>query len=267
MTRILLIGGGNMGGALLAGWREAGIAPSQMLVVEPREEAAHALRQKHIPVVARAKDIPSDFSADVILLAVKPQMLAEILPEYSGHSALYISIAAGRTLSWFSDRLDKRAAIVRAMPNTPAMVRAGMTALVANAHVSADQKILADDLLSAVGKTLWLSDESLLDAVTAISGSGPAYVLYFMESWIQAATSLGLSGADARLLVEQTVMGTGALALQSSTPLSELRHQVTSPGGTTQAALDVLMRGDLLEQLLTQTVKAALERSRALAAQ
>ena len=207
-------------------------------------------------------------SVDAIVLAVKPQVLATVASLYAGHAArgsLILSIAAGRTLAAVASWLGEDAPIVRAMPNTPAAVGRGISVAVGNARVDAAQRRLADELLAAAGEVAWVDDEALIDAVTAVSGSGPAYVFLLAEYLADAGTKAGLPAALAARLARATVAGAGELLHRSDEPAAELRRRVTSPGGTTEAALDVLMAADGLAPLLCEAVRRAAARARELA--
>ncbi len=249
-----------MGSALFSRWRETHAADiSDFYVIDPSPAHTTCLRDLNA--------LPADVSPDVIVFAVKPQSLAEILPAYKerfGTSPLYISIAAGKTLSFFEQHLGEHAHIVRAMPNTPAMIGRGITALSARSTLPESARHIAGELMNAVGKSLWV-DENQMDAVTAISGSGPAYVFLFLDSLVKAAISLGLAEADAKSLAVETVIGAGLLAEASHDSLEQLRKNVTSPNGTTQAALDVLMKDNALEKLAKDAASAAARRSKELA--
>jgi pyrroline-5-carboxylate reductase len=211
-----------------------------------------------------------DFRADVVVLAVKPSQIGSALGECSaavGATAVWLSIAAGKTIASLAAGLGAKAPVVRAMPNTPAAIGKGMTALVANAAVTAEQRALCTDLMTAVGAVAWLDDERHMDAVTAVSGSGPAYVFLLIECLERAAVDLGLAPELARQLALATVSGAGAYAAVADAGPAELRRRVTSPNGTTQAALEVLMDDDHgLSALLTRAVRAAAARSRELSA-
>jgi pyrroline-5-carboxylate reductase len=260
---ILLVGCGKMGGALLAGWRERSVAP-RFVVVEPAGAPAAA----EIEVHAGPTTLAADLAPAAIVLAVKPQSLAEALPAYRRFAAdgtVFLSIAAGKTLGFFARVLGGQTAVVRSMPNTPAAIGRGIAVACANANVSAAARGLCDGLLAAVGEVAWVADEALLDAVTAVSGSGPAYVFLLIEVLAKAGVAAGLPADLATRLARATVAGSGELARRSSEPAATLRENVTSPGGTTRAALDVLMAPDGLEKLLDQAVAAATSRSRELA--
>ena len=266
---LLLVGCGKMGGALLAGWLARGLAPQRVQIVEPMAEARAAIGAEGISAVAALEDLDAARGApDVVVLAIKPQQMASALPAYARFSrpgCLFLSIAAGTRIGFFEQHLGAEAAIVRAMPNTPAAVGRGITVLAANAAVSQAQRDLAAELLSAVGEVDWLAEEGLMDAVTAVSGSGPAYVFLLIESLAKAGIEAGLPEALAMRLARTTVAGAGELVHQSSEAAERLRQNVTSPGGTTQAALSVLMAADGLDPLLARAVAAAARRGRELA--
>ena len=261
---ILLVGCGRMGSAMLAGWREQGLAPS--VGVDPSPAAA-AFAGPDMTVVADASLIPEGFAPAAVVLAVKPQNAAATLPDYARFSAhtVFLSIMAGRTIAGIAGLIGESAAIVRAMPNTPAAVRQGVTVGCPSASVSVPQRTLCDRLLQAIGKVAWVEDEALLDPVTAVSGSGPAYVFLLAELMEQAAIEQGIPPALARLLARQTVAGSGALLAASAEDASALRVAVTSPGGTTAEALSVLMNPDAWPVAMSQAIAAATRRSRELA--
>jgi len=263
--RLLLVGCGRMGGALLQGWLAGGTKAEDVIAVEP-SGGAERFGDAPPRFVADASAVPPDFAPSVVILAVKPQIMDEVAPPYArfvGPDTVFLSIAAGKTVGFFEDELGAEAAIVRAMPNTPAAVGRGITTAVANAHVSAGQKRTCQALLEAVGEVGWVEDEALMDAVTAVSGSGPAYVFHLVECLAKAGEAQGLEPELAMRLARATVSGAGELMYRSSDSAEELRKAVTSPGGTTQAGLEVLMAelGDLMER----TVAAAARRSRELA--
>lgn len=266
---ILLVGCGKMGGAMLRGWLARGVAANNVLIVEPFAEAAEALRQElSVTVVPHAADIGPDFLPDIVVFAVKPQGMDDIVPSYAGFAAsgaVILSIAAGRPISFFETYLGGEAAIVRTMPNTPAAVGRGITAACANIHVTAGQREACEHLLEAVGDVVWVDDEALIDPVTAVSGSGPAYVFLLIECLAQAGEAQGLPPEIAARLARATVAGSGELARQSDETAATLRQNVTSPGGTTAAALDVLMADDGLQPLMNRAIEAATRRSRELA--
>jgi pyrroline-5-carboxylate reductase len=266
LPALLLVGCGKMGGALLAGWLERALA-RRYIVIEPGQGGAAFAARPGVEVLASPDALPADFHPAVIVLAVKPQIMAEVLPAYRrfAQDALFLSIAAGKTLGFFARALGEGAAVVRAMPNTPAAIGRGIAVACASPAVSAAQRAVAERLLAAVGEVGWVADESLLDAVTAVSGSGPAYVFLLIECLAKAGIEAGLPPDLAERLARATVAGAGELARLSPESAAQLRENVTSPGGTTRAALDVLMAGDGLEPLLKRAVLAAAQRSRELA--
>jgi pyrroline-5-carboxylate reductase len=261
---VLLVGCGRMGGAMLAGWRERGLAPS--VAVDPAPTAA-SLAGADLRVIPSPAAIPADFAPAAVVLAVKPQNAADTLPAYArfAGSAVFLSIMAGRTIAGIAGLLGPRAAIVRAMPNTPAAVRQGITVACPSPGVSERQRGLCDTLLQAIGTVAWIEDEALLDPVTAVSGSGPAYVFLLAELMEQAAIEQGIPPDLARLLARQTVSGSGALLAASAESSAELRRAVTSPGGTTERALGVLMAPDAWPSGVSRAIAAATARSRELA--
>jgi pyrroline-5-carboxylate reductase len=262
MTRILLVGCGKMGSAMLAGWLERGISASDVVVVEPS-----APRPDAVTVVGNEAAVPADFSPDVVIFAVKPQVMAEVVPPYARfEGAVFLSIAAGRTIGFFRSHLGEGAAIVRAMPNTPAAVRRGITVCCAESSVPAEARALCQSLLEAVGEVGWVEDEGLMDAVTAVSGSGPAYIFLLVEAMETAALAQGLPPELAARLARATVSGAGELLRQSPEAAAQLRRNVTSPGGTTAAALSVLMAEERgMPSLMIEAVAAATRRGRELA--
>lgn len=262
---LLLVGCGRMGSALLAGWRERRIA-RHFAVVEPAPPATLA-PAPDLALVAAPEALPADLVPAAVVFAVKPQSLAQVLPAYRRYAgdAVFLSIAAGKTLGFFARSLGAAAAVVRAMPNTPAAIGRGISVACASAAVDAAGHALCDRLLAAVGEVAWVAEETLLDAVTAVSGSGPAYVFLLIEGLAKAGCAAGLPEDLALRLARATVAGAGELARLSPESAARLREAVTSPGGTTRAALDVLMAPDGLEPLLIRAVAAAARRSRELA--
>ncbi len=257
---IFLIGAGRMGGALLRGWLAAGFPPASLAVQEPQPapEMAALLKEKAIA------DQPSS-APDVLVLAVKPQLMAKVLNEVAPHAGpgtAVLSIAAGRTVASIARHFPPDTAIVRAMPNLPAEIGRGITVAFANPHVTAEQRELCGMLLSAAGHVAWVEDESCLDAVTAVSGSGPGYVFYLVECLATAGRDAGLPPDLAEKLARVTVEGAGELLYRSPLSPAQLRENVTSPGGTTAAGLSILKRD--LTDLLRKTVAAAAARSREL---
>lgn len=268
-ARLLLVGCGKMGEALLGGWRASGFSADEVLVVEPDSQKAAALGDRFgVAVLDAAGAISPDVLPEGVVLAVKPQALDAVVPDYRRYAAngsVFLSIAAGRTIAGLQRLLGDGAALVRAMPNTPAAVGLGATVACAADTVTAQQRRLCEQLLSAVGSFHWIDDEALLDAVTAVSGSGPAYVFLLAEHLARAGIAAGLPAELAERLARDTVAGAGALLRQAPEMAAELRRNVTSPGGTTAAALAVLMAEDGLLPVLTRAVLAATERSRQLA--
>jgi pyrroline-5-carboxylate reductase len=261
---IVLAGAGKMGGALLDGWMRAGLDPAKVAVIEPAPApqitalAARGLRLNPHPSAL------TDVAA--IVVAVKPQTADQAMPAIAplaAASTVVVSIMAGRTLRFLSHSLKNAGAFVRAMPNTPASIGRGITVAVP-LRVSAAQRDLAHRLLAATGTVEWVEDEKLMDAVTAVSGSGPAYIFLLAEALAEAGAAAGLPRELADKLARETVAGSGELLHRSSLDAATLRKNVTSPGGTTAAALDVLMGNDGLAQLMKKAIAAATERSRKL---
>ena len=267
-TPILLVGCGKMGGALLQGWLERGVAAADVAVVEPALERGLADRLAGATLLASPDGLPAGFRPATVMLAVKPQVMDAVAPTYAAlrrPGTTFVSIAAGKRIAAFEGWLGAGAAVVRAMPNTPAAIGRGITVLCANGHVDAAGRASAEALLSAVGEVAWIDDEQLMDAVTAVSGSGPAYVFHLIECLEAAAVSVGLDPGLARRLAVETVAGAGELARTDGGEPGQLRVNVTSPGGSTQAALDVLMADDGgLARLMRRAVEAARDRGREL---
>ncbi len=262
---LALVGAGKMGSALLQGWLRFGIDPSKVAVLEPAPSPEiSALRERGLRLNPGAATL-GDVAA--VVVAVKPQVADDVLPGVApviSPSTVVVSIMAGRTLRYLSGALKTSRALVRAMPNTPAAIGRGVTVAVPLGASSA-QRDLADRLLRATGRVEWIDDEALMDAVTAVSGSGPAYVFLLAEALAQAGAAAGLPADLAARLARETVAGSGELLHQSALDPAVLRENVTSPGGTTAAALDVLMGRHGLPRLMNEAVQAATERSRALA--
>ncbi len=263
---LLLVGCGKMGSALLHGWINKGTA-SRYLVVEPAGLPAGFAAQTGVSWHRSAEELPGEPVPDAIIFAVKPQVVDQVLPDYrrwAGPRTLFVSIVAGKTIAGISRHLGP-ASLVRTMPNTPAAIGRGITVACANARVTAEQRRLCDELLAAVGESAWVADEALLDPVTAVSGSGPAYVFLLIEALAQAGRAAGLPAELAARLARSTVAGSAELARLANESPAQLRENVTSPGGTTRAALDVLMAEDGLAPLIGRAVAAAAARSRELA--
>jgi pyrroline-5-carboxylate reductase len=261
---IVLAGAGKMGGAMLTGWLAGGLDPKRVVVIEPHpsgEIAALAAKGIRLnPSPAKTGD------ATTLVIALKPQMFREAGPglkPFAKPSTLVVSIMAGITIAAIEQVCG--GSVVRAMPNTPAAIGRGITVAVATESVSAAQREVADALLRAIGSVEWVADEGLMDAVTAVSGSGPAYVFLLAEELARAGVEAGLPVDLATKLARETVAGSGELLHRSDLPSATLRQNVTSPGGTTAAALEVLMGPDGMQSLLTRAVAAATRRSRELA--
>jgi pyrroline-5-carboxylate reductase len=261
---LLLVGCGRMGSAMLSGWRERGLDRS--FAVDPAPDAARNAGAD-LTVVGDLAAVPAGFAPAAVVLAVKPQSAADALPAYArfAGSAVFLSIMAGRTIGGIQALLGGSAAIVRAMPNTPAAVRQGVTVATPSASVTPGQRALCGDLLRAIGLVEWVDEEALLDPVTAVSGSGPAYVFLLAELMEQAAIEQGIAPDLARVLARQTVAGSGALLAASAESAAELRKAVTSPAGTTEAALKVLMAPNALPKAFSEAIAEATRRSRELA--
>ena len=260
---IVLAGAGKMGSAMLWAWLDAGIAPERLAIVEPKpsEDLVSRLSAAGVALNPNASATP----ADVLVLAVKPQALeaaGPLLSHIVGSATVLVSIVAGKTIADLRRAFPQAGVIVRAMPNTPAAIRQGITGVAAEPQATAMQRAAVQRLLEAVGQVEWLPDETFIDAVTALSGSGPAYVFYLTECLTAAGTAAGLDPALAARLARATVSGAGALmAAEREIPPEVLRRNVTSPGGTTAAALDVLMAGDSLSALMVDAVAAAKRRA------
>jgi len=266
-SRITFIGCGNMGRSLIGGLIANGLPVNSITGTDINaEQRQTAASQFNIEVLEDNRQAIKD--TDVVVLAVKPQSMQDTLlamkVALAQEKPLLISIAAGIQLSHLGQWAGEELAIVRTMPNTPAIIQAGATALCANRHTSETQRDLAEAIMRSVGLAIWLDDETLMDAVTALSGSGPAYYFLIMEVMEKAATQLGLSQEHARILTLQTAFGAAKMALESNHDAQTLRKQVTSPGGTTEQALNVLMDGGI-EELFADALKTAQKRSAELA--
>ena len=261
---LLLIGAGKMGGAMLQGWLARGLPRDKITVIEPQpDKRLRALGERGLRL-----NPPRRGKASVIVLGVKPQTAPEIMPvaaKMAGKDALVISIMAGRTIAFLEKAFPAGTAVVRVMPNLPASIGRGISVAVTNKAADRRMRNVAAGLLSATGALEWVDNEALLDAVTAVSGSGPAYVFLLAEALTSAAISAGLPAELAARLARETIAGSGELLKQSAIDPATLRKNVTSPGGTTAAALDVLMGPGGIETLLTTAVAMATRRSRELA--
>jgi len=265
INSLALVGAGKMGGAMLEGWLAVGLKANTVSIFDPHPSPdIQSLATKGV-AINPAKDAAGKPS--VVILAVKPQIAADVMPSVAalaGAETLVVSVMAGKTLDFLQAALPG-IAIVRAMPNTPAAIGRGITVLVPNAKVTPAQRAVATDLLSATGTVEWIGDETLMDAVTAVSGSGPAYVFLLAETLAQAGIAAGLPKELAEKLARETVAGSGELLHRSPLDPATLRKNVTSPGGTTAAALEILMGPGGFDALLEQAVAAAAKRSKELA--
>jgi pyrroline-5-carboxylate reductase len=274
---LLLVGGGRMGTALLDGWLARGLASDDAVVIEPDPQRSAALGRQGAQVHSAASALPEGFVPRIVVLAVKPQVMGAVLDTLGnrlGRPGLIVSIAAGKPLAVFEATFGADVPIVRVMPNTPAAIGRGISALFANEAASQADRDLAEELMEAVGETVWLGAEDDMHAVTALSGGGPAYVFLLVEAMAVAGERLGLDPDLAMRLARKTVAGAGALLDSTDTTPASLRQAVTSPGGTTKAALEVLIPAadgpDVehepmgLAELMTEALAAAAERSREL---
>ena len=266
---LLLVGAGKMGSAMLSGWVAAGVKPQDVVVLDPHpsREALALCCDRSIEMAAAIEQVIG-VEPSVIVMAVKPQTMGGIFPalaKIAGPDTITLSIAAGKTIDSFEQHLPPGSAVVRAMPNTPASIGRGMTVLCANAHSTPAQRRLCEDVMLAAGDVGWIDDESLMDAVTAVSGSGPAYVFLLAEALADAGVKAGLAPELAMQLARTTIAGSGELMRQQpDVHAGVLRQNVTSPGGTTAAALEVLMANDGLASLMERAVAAAVARGKAL---
>jgi pyrroline-5-carboxylate reductase len=261
---LVLAGAGKMGSAMLDGWVARGLDPAAVVVLEP-QPSLQVARYGSLGLRLNPRD--AAIRADAIIIAVKPQVAPDVLPGLSrliNPTTVVVSIMAGRSLAFLQSALPPATAIVRTMPNTPAAIGRGITVAIGNAHVTPAQQSFADRLLAATGAVEWITDEALMDAVTAVSGSGPAYVFLLAEALANAGRAAGLPEALAEKLARATIAGSGELLSRASEDAATLRHNVTSPGGTTAAALAVLMANDGLNALMEKAVGAATRRSREL---
>lgn len=266
---LAFIGGGNMACSLVGGLIADGWEPARIHVADADpQQLEHVSRRFPVTITASNRDAAGQ--ADVVVLAVKPQFMKAVAQELADtvrqRRSLVISIAAGIRETTLRSWLGEQTAIVRTMPNTPALVQSGATALYANPAVDEQQRSIAESVMRAVGLTIWVDDEALMDAVTALSGSGPAYFFLFMEALQSAGCELGLPEQTARLLVLQTAFGAAKMALESAEDAATLRQRVTSPGGTTEAALEVLRQNDFEAKIL-EALRAAATRSSELASE
>lgn len=266
--RIAFIGAGNMAASLIGGLRAQGVPADALRASDPGAEQRQRIAAEH-GIATFADNAEALAGAQVVVLAVKPQVMKAVCQDLAAHlpdEALVVSIAAGITCASLAAWLGAPRAIVRCMPNTPSLLRQGVSGLYANPAVSAAQRAQAEQLLSAVGLALWLEEERLIDAVTAVSGSGPAYFFLLMEAMTHAGEALGLPRDTAALLATHTALGAGRMACESAVAPDELRRRVTSPNGTTEAAIKAFQAGGF-EALVAQALEAAARRSAELAEQ
>jgi pyrroline-5-carboxylate reductase len=254
-----------MGFAMLSGWLKTGmLKPGEVVVVEPGEALRRRVSDLKVEAVADAADLPDELAPELVLLAVKPQVVRAVVPAYrrfAASGATFVSVAAGTRIALFEELLGDGVPMMRCMPNTPAAIGKGMMVLVSNGKVAPAMDGFIEALMSTSGRVARIDSENLMDAVTAVSGSGPAYIFHFIECLTAAAEKVGLPPETARLLARQTVYGAASLAVESGEEAGRLREQVTSPNGTTAAALGVLMGENRLRDLVTEAVEAAKKRS------
>lgn len=266
--KISFIGGGNMAQALISGLLAKGILPEYITVSDPNPDNREQLQAKGINTIDSAKNPLDALMADVVVLAVKPQIMADVLADFSQvlDKQLIISVAAGLSTDSLIKMLNGYQNIVRAMPNTPAMVQAGATGLYATDSIDEQEKQLTTELMGASGLVIWVDDEEQLHAVTAVSGSAPAYFFYFIESVIQGGIDLGLSQEQASALAMQTALGAAKMSISSDDTPEQLRRKVMSPGGTTEAAVHSL-QADKINELIGKAMQACVKRSREMSGQ
>lgn len=266
--KISFIGGGNMAQALISGLLAKGILPEYITVSDPNPDNREQLQAKGINTIDSAKNPLDALMADVVVLAVKPQIMSTVLADFSQvlDKQLIISVAAGLSTDSLTKMLNGYQNIVRAMPNTPAMVQAGATGLYATDSINEQEKQLTTELMGASGLVIWVDDEEQLHAVTAVSGSAPAYFFYFIESVIQGGIDLGLSQEQASALAMQTALGAAKMSISSDDTPEQLRRKVMSPGGTTEAAVHSLQT-DKVNELIGKAMQACVKRSREMSGQ
>lgn len=266
---LVLVGCGKMGGALLRGWLSRGVPGKDVFVIEPAPRDLEDVRARGVTVVTEFGKLPTGLRPGIILLAIKPQFMDEALPAYRGFAdqgAVFLSIAAGKTVAYLKDKLGPKAVVIRSMPNTPAAVGRGMSVLLRDPKVAPAMLELCGALLSAVGEIGWIDEEDQINAVTAVSGGGPAYVFLLIECLAEAAREMGLPPELCMKLARETVTGSGELAHQSTESATKLREAVMSPKGTTLEAINVLMAPDGLQPLINRAIAAATRRGREIAA-
>lgn len=268
MTKVAFIGAGNMNGAIIGGLVDNGVAPKSIMVTNPSPEKREALTKQY-NILNTSNNIKAVEFADIVILGVKPHIIVDVCENIAKQinidNKCFVSVAAGCLLQNIQHALKNNTAIVRAMPNTPAQVGLGMTGIYANKYVTEEQKLAVEKIMACTGQYIWLANESAIDKVTAISGSGPAYFFLFMEAMEQQAKALGFSAQESRLLVQQTAFGATSMVVNNpELEIAQLRTNVTSKGGTTQAALLQFTDGKLPE-LVATAMNAALNRAKELA--
>ncbi|MDN5734053.1 MAG: pyrroline-5-carboxylate reductase [Psychrobacter sp.] len=264
--KISFIGGGNMAQALISGLVSCGVEPSLITVADPSSEVREQLSAKGLNAVDPTADATAAvIGADIVVLAVKPQVMKAVVSGFAAalDQQLVISVAAGLSTALLTDMLGGYSNIVRAMPNTPAMIQMGATGLYGTDTISAEQKQLATAVMEASGLVMWVDDEAHMHAVTAVSGSAPAYMFYFIESMVDGAVALGLNKEQASALAMQTMLGAAKMAMNSDDAPAELRRKVTSPNGTTQAAVESMQANEIGRQII-EAMQACYDRSQAL---
>jgi pyrroline-5-carboxylate reductase len=264
--KISFIGGGNMAQALISGLIACDVKPSLITVADPSSEVREQLVAKGLNAVDPTADAKAAVvNADVVVQAVKPQVMRPVVSAFADalDKQLVVSVAAGLSTDLLSDMLGGYSNIVRAMPNTPAMIQMGATGLYGTDNISAEQKQLATAVMEASGLVMWVDDETLMHAVTAVSGSAPAYMFYFIESMVDGAVALGLNKEQASALAMQTMLGAAKMAMNSDDAPAELRRKVTSPNGTTQAAIESMQANEIGHQI-GEAMQACYDRSQAL---
>lgn len=263
--KIGIIGAGNMGQAMLNGFLKHGISTQLLSIADPKQARCQQLNQEN-HIFSTTDNVALAKSVDILILAVKPQQMKAVITEIAPSitQQLIISVAAGIESDQINEWLnDKKASIVRAMPNTPVVIAKGMIALFANSYVTETQKEAAQSLMNALGEVVWLTQESHMHAATALSGSGPAYFFYMIESMVRAGISMGLSETVSKRLILQTALGSVTMAIESDQTLETLRHNVTSKGGTTEAGIQTLQEGQFLE-LIIKAIQNSAQRSQEL---
>lgn len=266
MTKIAFIGAGNMNGAIILGLLNSGINPENIMVTNPSPEKRKAFSDKY-GIKESANNNEAVEFADMIVLGVKPHFISDVCQEFSTltrQGKCFISVAAGTPIAQIQTALGGNTAVIRTMPNTPSQLGLGITGAFASSEVSEEQKAIADQLLKAVGDVVWLDNEAQMNNITAISGSGPAYYFLFMEAMEKMAKEYGFSAEQSRLLVQQTALGAATMVAKNDISISQLRENVTSKGGTTQAALNAFTNGGLIE-LVETSMNAALSRAEEMA--